>query len=78
MGGACGKHWREHKCLQDFSGEKTERYFLAIQGTKGRIILKWALKKQDGAVQTGFIWQGNRDPWQAFVKTVRLFGFHKI
>jgi hypothetical protein len=50
--------------------EKTERYCLASQGTRGWIILKRILKKYDSTVHTGFIWQGNRDLWQAFVKTV--------
>jgi len=49
---------------------KTERYCLATQSTRGRIILKWILKTYNGTVQTGFIWQGNRDLWQAFVKTL--------
>jgi hypothetical protein len=49
---------------------KTERYCLATQGTRGRIILKRILKTYNGPVLTGFIWQGNRDLWQAFVKTV--------
>jgi hypothetical protein len=67
---ACGKHWGENINVYRILVRKTERYCLATQGTKERIILKQTLKKQDGTVLTGFIWQGNRDPWQAFVKTV--------
>jgi len=46
MGGACGTHGRDEKCIQ-YSGWKIwgRRYHLKDLGVDRRIILKWVLEK---------------------------------
>jgi hypothetical protein len=46
---------RGERRVQVFGGETKERAHLVDQGVDGRIILKWIIKKWDGAL-AGLIW----------------------
>jgi len=58
MGGACGTHGRQERCIQGFGGETCwrERGHLEDPGIDGRIIIKLIFKKWDGEAWTGLIW----------------------
>jgi len=73
MGRACTTYGGEKRCTQDFSGGNLrERVHLEDLGIDGKIILKYILKKWDGAMDWIDLAQ-DRDRWWALVKVVMNF-----
>jgi hypothetical protein len=56
MGGACSTHGEKRNAFRILVGKARRKETTRNTYVDGRIILRWILEREDGAVLAGFIW----------------------